>query len=133
MQGGNTDTARDNDDVGRGWEEEIAAKHGMPADEIVGTVYVLHYETPQVAKSVSRDYAGPTPHSDVDGFLSASPIRHYVGWTQQTRPNKRINRHGPAASREIVYLEPGTLHDEERMKRTGTCPKCGELLSASLA
>jgi hypothetical protein len=115
-----------------GWEADLEAKHGMPLDQIPGHVYVLHYEVPQTVKSVSRDYAGSSPLADTDGFLSATPIRHYVGWTQQRLPRKRINRHGPAALREIVYLQPGTTQDEQRMKLTGTCPKCGEPLAASL-
>jgi hypothetical protein len=94
---------------------------------------VLHYEQPQVVKSVSTDYAGPDPKADKDGFASATPIRHYVGWTQQAKPNKRISRHGPAALREVVLLQPGTMQDEQAMKLTGTCPKCGEPLAASLA
>lgn len=84
-------------------------------------------------KSVSGDYAGRSPRSDGDGWLSATAIRHYVGWTQQRLPRKRINRHGPAALREIVYLEPGTIRDEQSMKSSGGCPKCGEALAASLA
>jgi hypothetical protein len=111
---------------------DLEAKHGMPLDQIPGQIYVLHYEVPQVVRSVSRDYAGPSPATDADGFVSATPIRHYVGWTQQARPSKRISRHGPAAYREVVYLEPGTSRDEKRLKLTGTCPKCGEPLAASL-
>lgn len=116
-----------------GWEDDLEAKHGLPLDQIVGHVYVLHYETPQVVKSVSDDYAGAEPARDREGWLSETPIRHYVGWTQQANPRRRIHRHGPAAHREIVYLEPGTLHDERAMKRNGSCPKCGESLAASLA
>jgi hypothetical protein len=116
-----------------GWEADLEAKHGMPLDEISGHVYVLHYDEPQIVKSVSGDYAGPSPRSNADGWLSATPIRHYVGWTQQRLPRKRINRHGPAALREIVCLQPGTLQDEQLMKTSGTCPKCGESLAASLA
>jgi hypothetical protein len=116
-----------------GWEVDVEAKHGKPLNQIDGNVYVLHYETPQVVKSVSSDYAGPDPASDKDGFLSATAIRHYVGWTQQANPRKRINRHGPAALRDIAYLEPGTVRDEVTLKRTGTCPACGERLAESLA
>jgi hypothetical protein len=116
-----------------GWEADLEAKHGMPRDQIPGNVYVLHYEVPQVVKSVSSDYAGPNPEVTGDGFLSATPIRHYVGWTQQARPSKRISRHGPAALREVVYLETGTMRDEQAMKSTGACPKCGESLAESLA
>jgi hypothetical protein len=115
------------------WASDLEAKHGLPLDQIPGQVYVLHYEVPQVVRSVSSDYAGASPKADAAGLLSARPIRHYVGWTQQARPSKRISRHGPAASREVVYLAPGTTLDEQRLKLTGTCPKCGEALAASLA
>jgi hypothetical protein len=118
---------------GMGWESDLESKHGMPLDQIVGHVYVLHYEVPQIVKSVSGDYAGPSARPDPTVLLSATAIRHYVGWTQQRQPRKRINRHGPAALREVVYLEPGTTQDEETMKATGICPKCGESLAASLA
>jgi len=92
-----------------GWEADVEAKHGLPLNEVVGHVYVLHYETPQIVKSVSADYAGPDSALDNDGLLSFEPIRHYVGWTQQCNPRKRINRHGPAALRELVYLEQTPL------------------------
>lgn len=115
------------------WAADLEAKHGMPLDQIPGKVYVLHYEIPQVVKSVSADYAGVPPKLDGGRLVSAGPIRHYVGWTQQDRPSKRISAHGPAAMREVVYLEPGTTADEQSMKLTGTCPKCGEPLSESLA
>ena len=115
------------------WAADLEAKYGMPLDQIPGKVYVLHYEVPQLVKSVSRDYAGPSPQADANGFLSARPIRHYVGWTQQVKPSKRISRHGPAGNREVVYLQPGTTRDEQTLKLTGACPKCGEPLAASLA
>lgn len=115
-----------------GWEADLESKHGRPLEQIEGTVYVLHYDVPQVVKSVSSDYAGPDPTSGRDGFLSAAPIRHYVGWTQQAKPSKRISRHGPAASRDVVVLQPGTTRDEQAMKLNGFCPKCGEPFAASL-
>jgi hypothetical protein len=77
-----------------GWEANLEAKHGLPLTRIPGHVYVLHYEVPQIAKSVSADYAGQSPQSDSDGFMSATAIRHYVGWTQQRLPRKRISRNG---------------------------------------
>src|SRR5215469_12194938 len=116
------------------WEERLEAKHGRPLGEITGTVYVLHYEVPQVVRSVSADYAATPPVFGKYGQMeSAGPIRHYVGWTQQAKPGKRISAHGSAALREVVYQQPGTMADEQAMKLTGTCPKCGERLSDSLA
>jgi hypothetical protein len=115
------------------WVADLEAKHGMPLDRIPGHVYVLHYEVAQIVRSVSQDYAGAQPKADSDGLLSARPIRHYVGWTQQAKPSKRISRHGPAVNREVVSLQPGTTRDEQTLKLTGTCPKCGEALAASVA
>jgi hypothetical protein len=120
-------------DSAMGWEQDLDAKHGRPLDDIERHMYVLHYDEPRVVKSVSGDYAGRSPRSDGDGWLSATAIRHYVGWTQQRLPRKRINRHGPAAPCEIVYLEPGTMRDEQSMKDRGICPRCGEPLAPSLA
>jgi hypothetical protein len=115
------------------WELDLEAKHGVPLEQIPGKVYVLHYEIPQVVKFVSTDYAASPASADADGFLSARPIRHYVGWTQQVKPSKRISRHGPAASREVVDIFDGTMQDEAALKRDGTCRKCGEWFSDSQA
>lgn len=131
----------------QGWEQALEAKHGLPLRRIPGKVYVLHYEVPQVVLSVGLEYVAstrgrghPMPTEGPDGELVVGPqgwvsppIRHYVGWTQQDKPSRRISAHGPAAFREVVYLEPGTMQDEERIKRNGTCPKCGESLSESLS
>lgn len=116
------------------WVATLEAKHGMPVDQIPGMVYVLHYPTPQVVESVSRDYAGPNPRTGRKGLVSGRPggTRHYVGWTSQKRPSSRYCEHGPAALRELVYLEPGTTRDEGRLKREGNCPKCGEPYAADL-
>ena len=122
-----------NADPAANWVAWVEAKHGVPLDEVPGKVYVLHYDVPQIVKSFSDDYAGPSPKADADGFLSARPIRHYVGWTQQAKPSKRYTRHGPAAHREVVYLEPGTVRDEQALKLNGSCPKCGERFAADLA
>jgi hypothetical protein len=88
------------------WEADLEAKHGKPLTDIAGHVYVLHYDKPQIVKSVSGDYAGPWPRSDSDGWLSATAIRHYVGWTQQRLPRKRINRHGGDYAGGMVGREP---------------------------
>ena len=73
-----------------------------------------------------RDYAGGAGQLGPKGFLSANPLRHYIGWSSQADPRERIYDHGPAALREIVYLEPGTMNDEAELKVIGRCPKCGE-------
>ncbi len=115
------------------WVLDLEAKHGLPVEQIPGMVYALHYDPPRVVRSVSGDYAGPGPRSDSSGWLSACPIRHYVGWTQQQNPRKRIGRHAPLGVTEVVYVEPGTMADEHDLKQTGHCPKCGEPYRDSLA
>lgn len=104
----------------------------MPLEQIPGKVYVLHYDLPQRVKSVSRDYAGPNAVLGPGGLVSAKPIRHYVGWSQQADPRKRIYDRGLAALREIVYLEPGTMVDELGLKVVGKCPRCGERYAEDL-
>lgn len=115
------------------WVLDLEAKHGLPIEQIPGMVYALHYDPPRVIRSVSGEYAGPDPQRDASGWLSAGPIRHYVGWTQQRDPRKRIGRHAPLGVTEIVHLEPGTMLDEHKLKRTGHCPKCGEPYRKSIA
>ena len=117
---------------GADWAADLEAKYGMPLEQIPGKVYVLHYDVPQRIKSVSRDYAGPNVVPGPGGLVSAKPIRHYVGWSQQADPRKRIYNHGPAAFRDIVYLEPGTMVDELGLKVVGKCPKCGERYAEDL-
>jgi hypothetical protein len=115
------------------WVLDLEAKHGVPLEQIPGMVYALHYDPPRVVRSVSGDYAGVEPRADSAGWLSAGPIRHYVGWTQQRDPRKRISKHAPMSATEIVDLAPGTMRDEHELKLTGQCPKCGEPYRNSLA
>jgi hypothetical protein len=115
------------------WVLDLEASHGLPVEQIAGTVYALHYDPPRVVRSVSGDYAGPDPRSDSSGWLSAGPIAHYVGWTQQRDPRKRIGRHAPMGVSEIVCLQPGTMLDERQMKATGSCPVCGQWYRDSFA
>jgi hypothetical protein len=112
---------------------DLEVKHGLPIEQVPGMVYALHYDPPRVVRSVSGEYAGPDPQSDSSGWLSAEPIRHYVGWTQQQDPRKRIGRHAPMGVTEIVHLLSGTMVDERELKRAGHCPKCGEPYRDSIA
>jgi len=114
------------------WVLDLEAKHGLPIDQIPGMVYALHYDPPRIVKSVSVDYAGRRQQSDSSGLLSGRPIRHYVGWTQQQNPRKRIGRHAPMTATDIVNLAPGTMRDESELKLTGSCPRCGEAYRDSL-
>jgi hypothetical protein len=114
------------------WQSLIDEKYGKPVKTIPGTVYVLHYDVPQVVRAVGLDYAGSSPRSDENGFLSERPITHYVGWTQHADPRKRISKHGPAGLAKLMVSE-GTLDDEEATKLAGICPVCGERLADSLS
>jgi hypothetical protein len=112
----------------------LEAKHGKPYDQIPGTIYALHYDPAVVVQRVSQDYAGLSPQRNGRGLLSASPIRHYVGWTQQVNPRKRIAAHHIASTPvTVTIVGQGTMRDEERLKRTGRCSVCGEPFSDSLA
>jgi hypothetical protein len=107
------------------WVLTLEAKHGLPIERIPGTVYVLHVNEPTVVVSVSRDYPHePDPH----GGLRSLPIRHYVGWTQQADPRRRVYRHGRGMSQALAGVTPGTMLDEQAMKNTGRCPTCGDPL-----
>jgi hypothetical protein len=105
----------------------------LPIEEIPGTVYWLCYDPPYVVQSVSRDYVGDPPQTNRRGFLSAGPIRHYVGWTQQANPRRRIGSHHVAGTPVRIWMaEAGTMRDEERIKRTGVCAMCGGAFADSL-
>lgn len=108
------------------WVTKLEALHGLPIELVPATVYILCWKTPQIVKSVSSDYG-------YDG-TSAKPITHYVGWTSQANPYKRINNHSLKAWRsDHVYLfTPATLIDEEDYKRNRSCPGCGTELKLSL-
>jgi hypothetical protein len=103
--------------------ERLEAKHGKPLEDIDATVYVIHYRKPTTVKSVSNDY-GPG--------VSARPITHYVGWTQQTRPMNRVRNHHEPGTEFEVDFQPGTMREEDRLKAYGRCFKCGEALADSL-
>ncbi|WP_375425512.1 hypothetical protein [uncultured Friedmanniella sp.] len=115
------------------WVLDLEAKHGLPYLEIPGTIYTLCYDPPVIVRSVSRNYAGPSPVFARGGFESATPIRHYVGWTQQADPRKRISRHHRAATPVTVTLSTGTMLDEDHLQQTGHCPTCGGAFADSLA
>jgi len=114
------------------WVRRLEEKHGLPINEIPGTIYGLCYDPSVVVESVSMDYAGDPPEHNARGYLSAGPIRHYVGWTQQRDPNRRIRNHHNAGTAVTVTLGQGTMEREEEIKRTGTCPTCGRPYADSL-
>lgn len=115
------------------WVISLEEKYNLPIEKIPGNIYVIHYEPAQFVDSVSIDYAGPREIAKVNnkGFISFTPITHYVGWTQQKNPRNRIRRHG-LDNAEIVYLETGTMEDEQKEKMFGQCPKCNDYYIHSL-
>ena len=114
------------------WVRRLEEKHGLPIHKIPGTVYGLCYDPPVVVESVSMDYAGDPPEHNARGYLSAGPIRHYVGWTQQKDPKRRILNHHSAGTAVTVTLDQGTMEREEEIKRTANCPTCGRPYADSL-
>lgn len=87
-----------------------------------GFVYVLCLDPPRGI--------GDTDLPDLPGLQSprCPPISHYVGYTQQDWPMNRAGSHGGAGMGTCVLMTPGTLADEERLKRRGRCPRCGKSL-----
>jgi hypothetical protein len=73
------------------WVLALEEKHGLPIEQVPGTLYALCYDPPYVVRSVSTDYAGADPRHDSRGFLAAGPIRHYAGWTQQADPDRDLS------------------------------------------
>jgi hypothetical protein len=114
------------------WVRRLEEKHGLPINEIPGTIYELCYDPPIIVESVSLDYAGDPPEDNNRGYLSAGPIRHYVGWTQQQDPKRRIRNHHRAGTAVTVTLAHGTMDREEEIKRTASCPICGRRYADSL-
>jgi hypothetical protein len=82
-------------------------------------VYILCYGKPVVVRD--RDYLHDDP-------TTGYPITHYVGWTSQLPPVKRVRQHGAKSAHYIAQIRPGTMRDEEHVKRFEACPKCGQSL-----
>jgi hypothetical protein len=78
-------------------------------------IYILCYGQPVIVKD--RDYLMADPTTDY-------PISHYVGYTRQQPPVKRIRSHAARSAHYIAEIRPGTMADEETAKRSETCPKC---------
>ncbi len=61
------------------------------------------------------------------------PVRHYVGWTTQQPPVKRLRQHGAACLSNLILLVPGSTRDEFLLKGLGRCPRCNGALWYYLA
>ncbi|MFI6031638.1 hypothetical protein [Amycolatopsis magusensis] len=82
-------------------------------------VYILCYGRPVTVSS--RDGLRGDPTTDY-------PITHYVGWTSQQPPVRRVRAHGARSAHYIAQIRPGTLADEDHAKRHESCPTCGKSL-----
>lgn len=87
-------------------------------------LYIACFDEPTVVRD--RDHHPQDPVHDY-------PIRHYVGWTTQQPPGKRLGQHGSATRRSLVLLVPGTVREEHGLKVVARCPKCNDRLWYYLA
>ena len=87
--------------------------HHIPTDR-TGTVYVLCFGTPTLVAESDRWHVRPTTH--------------YVGWTGQNPPSRRIQQHRVPLD-SVASMESGTAEDEARLKREGSCLRCGVQLA----
>lgn len=91
---------------------DLEAKHGLPARQIPGTVYALHYDPPRVIRSVSGDYAGPRAAVGLLGLavgradralrgVDPAALRSLTsaGPADQDAPNPPVTPRGRVASR----------------------------------
>lgn len=92
-----------------GWRCAVAFKGRHVPTDRPGTVYILHFSQPTDVAEADRRHVRPTTH--------------YVGWTSQDL-SRRVRQHG-ASEASVVYSVPGTAEDEAKLKRQGTCPRCG--------
>jgi hypothetical protein len=85
-------------------------------------VYILCFGSPRVIRD--RDYRPSEPRP-----VTNYALLHYVGWTGQHPPSKRVRDHGGKyLFPYIVEIRPGTPRDEFRIKCEETCARCGESL-----
>jgi hypothetical protein len=82
-------------------------------------IYILCYGRPTLVRS--RDYLRDDPSRRY-------PISHYVGWTSQLPPIKRVRQHGTQSAHYVAQIRPGTMRDEEYAKRFEPCPRCSQSL-----
>lgn len=82
-------------------------------------VYILCYGVPTIVGD--RDYLTSDPAYEY-------PITHYVGYTRQQPPVKRVQAHGARSAHCIVSIRPGTTADKDEIKLHESCPKCGKSL-----
>jgi hypothetical protein len=82
-------------------------------------IYILCYGRPVLVRD--RDYLLDDPSRDY-------PITHYVGYTAQQPPVKRVREHGARSAHHIAAIRPGSMRDEEHAKSVEACPRCSQSL-----
>jgi hypothetical protein len=75
-------------------------------------VYVICYGEPFLPDQADCDY----------------PVLHYVGYTAQHPPIRRVWSHGRGSAAALTGMRPGNLRDELRVKLLGKCARCGKPL-----
>lgn len=71
-------------------------------------------------------FATPTVLRDADTQFA---VMHYVGFTRQHPPMRRVSQHGPACREALVAIIPGACDEEEALKAGSLCPRCGLALA----
>jgi hypothetical protein len=79
-------------------------------------IYILCYGRAVLVRD--RDYL---PHDPTRNY----PITHYVGYTGQRPPVRRVREHGARSAHHIAAIRPGSMRDEAHAKRHERCPSCG--------
>jgi hypothetical protein len=92
-----------------GWSCKVAFRRRHIPTDRSGTIYALCFGRPLYVAEGDKRHLQPTSH--------------YVGWTGQD-PKERVRQHRVPLD-SIAGTRPGTAQDEARIKREGTCPRCG--------
>lgn len=110
---------------------------------------------PEVTHAAATDYGDVLPlarsrcpndcrdhpeHIYIACFSSPTTVRHadkrhsfmhYVGWTRQQPPVRRVKQHGSAYLNALLTIVPGSETEEEDVKARQQCPRCGQPLGFS--
>lgn len=85
-------------------------------------LYVICYGKPAMVKS--RDWSAWDLELKEMGSFKPYPISHYVGWTTQHPPVKRLWQHAANSAQLVVTVMPGNAYEESVLKQFGVCPRC---------